>query len=79
MSEHCEVIYTDDGGEALAVVRVSDEITDEGRVALRDLIDAAKRRFEADLAADPSIAERQSVAEARNRERLARVRARGAG
>lgn len=37
----------------------------------------ARRKFEADLAADPSIAERQERAAARNRERLRRLRRRG--
>lgn len=71
--EHCEPLLDDDG-QIIAVARVSDDITDEGRAALRSLVDAARRQFEADLAADPSIGERQAASIARIRERNRRLR-----
>lgn len=69
----CEVI-TDDSGEVIAVARVSPDLSETGRAALMELIAAARRQFEADMAADPTIAERQAAAMARIRERSRRLR-----
>jgi hypothetical protein len=64
----CEVI-TDEQGNMIATAHVSPNITDAGRAALADLIDVVRRQFEADLAADPTIGERQEASQRRIRER----------
>lgn len=72
----CEVLV-DEAGEVIASARVSPDITDEGRAALAELVDAARRKFAEDLAADPSIAERQEASRARIAERNRRIRGGG--
>lgn len=69
----CEPI-TDDNGEVIATAHVSGDLSERGREALRELVEAARRQFAADLEADPSIGERQDAAMRRNRERLDRIR-----
>lgn len=62
---HCEPIR-DASGEVVAIARVSDDLTDEGRAALTALVEAVRR----DMDADPSIGARQEAAIARVRERV---------
>ncbi|MDG4791940.1 hypothetical protein O7626_39700 [Micromonospora sp. WMMD1102] len=53
---HCELI-TDEAGKVIARARVSADIGEEGRAALRELIAAACRLDDERLAADPERAE----------------------
>lgn len=59
-AERCEPLHDDDG-QLVAIAHVSPDISDAGRDALREMVTAARRQFEADLAADPTIAERQAA------------------
>lgn len=67
----CEPVCDDDG-QVIAVARVSADITDEGRRALRELVEAARRADAALDAADPRRAERQAAAVERIRDRRRR-------
>jgi len=54
----CEPI-TDESGEIIGHARVSADIGEEGRAALRELIAAARRLDVEQLAADPERVERR--------------------
>lgn len=62
-AHRCELICDDDG-EVIAVARMDPDASPEARAALRELVDAARRQFAADMAADPTIGERQAAAPA---------------
>lgn len=71
--EHVCFSLTNEAGEVDAVVHGDPNMSPEALAALEEVVAAAKRQFEADLAADPSIGERQAAARARNRARLKRL------
>lgn len=68
----CEPILGDDG-EVIAVARMDPNASDEARAHLRAVVEAARRLQEAEMAADPTIAERQAAGLARIRERNRRL------
>lgn len=65
----CEPIRDDDG-TVLGIARVSGPLTERDQAALRDLVDAVRRRMDEDD--DPEAAERQAAAIARVRRRAGR-------
>lgn len=69
----CEAILGDDG-EVIAVAHMDPNASDEARMHLRNIVEAARRQFQADVAADPTILERQTAARERIRERNQRLR-----
>ena len=69
----CEPIR-DDSGEIIAVARVSPDLDERGRQALREVVEAARRLAEQELAEDPTLAERQAAGLRRIRERNRRLR-----
>jgi hypothetical protein len=71
--EHRCFSLTNEAGEVDAVVHGDPNMSPEALAALNEVVAAAKRQFEADLAADPSIGERQAAARAHNRARLERL------
>jgi hypothetical protein len=68
----CEAI-TDADGNVIARARVSPDITDEGRRALRNVIEAAIRLHESQPAPSPEEQARVEAVRARNRERNRRL------
>ncbi len=69
----CEPILNEDG-EVVAVAHMDPDASPEARAALRELVEVARRLHQAELAADPSIAERCAAGRARIRERNRRLR-----
>ncbi len=69
----CQPILGEDG-EVVAVARMDPNASPETRAALRNVIEAARRRQEEEMAADPSIADRYAAGQARIRERNRRLR-----
>lgn len=69
----CEPIR-DDSGEIIAVARVSPDISAEARGHLREVVEAARRLAEQELAEDPTLADRQAAGLRRIRERNRRLR-----
>ena len=67
-NHRCEPMY-DENGELIAVAHVDPNMSDRARAALGELVEVARRKFAADLDADPSIGERQA-------ESIRRIRAR---
>lgn len=69
----CEPVFDADGN-VIARALVSPGMSEEGRKALAELVEAARRVFEARCEVDPSILQRQAASTARIRERNARLR-----
>ncbi|WP_146605843.1 hypothetical protein [Micromonospora craterilacus] len=72
LAHRCEVV-TDDDGQVIAVARVSPELTDEGRRALRNVIGAAIRLHESQPPPSREEQARVDAVWARHRERLRRL------
>ncbi|WP_431728646.1 hypothetical protein [Verrucosispora sp. TAA-831] len=73
LGHRCEAV-TDADGTVIARARVSPDIGDEGRRALRDVIAAAVRLHESLPPPSPEEAARVEAVRARNRERNRRLR-----
>lgn len=72
LEHRCEAITDADGG-VIARARVSPDINDEGRAALRELIEAAIRLHESQPPPSPEEQARVDAVRARNRERNRRL------
>ncbi len=72
----CQPLYGD-AGELVVVVHGDPGMSDADRAALAELVEAARRKFEADDAASGGeLSRRQALSRERIRERNARLRGR---